>query len=312
MVSVTGRDDARERLKAVLPESARGWVRRLGRLRWATKARVVRRHGCAPWRHLPYILFDPEVDSFSYSLENEDELADLLGQVLEQPSSEIARYVREVSEDPLYRQGLRPPLRRRPWLKRRIRPSWQLAPAVAIRVLKPRCVVETGVLDGYASTVMLCALELNRREGHAGELVSIDVLPTSGSLVPSALTGGWQRVIEDARTALPRVLEGRCVDLFVSDSVQAPEHVAAELTHVLAHRADDFVFMTPYGSFMDLERLTGIGMHRLQERPRNHHFPGNVLAIGRGTREGRDRPAAPLGVHAPAPPRSPAQLHGRR
>ena len=132
--------------------------------------------------------------------------------------------------------------------------------------------------------------------------------PTSGSVVPRALAGPWQRVIEDARTALPRVLDGKLVDLFVSDSLQDPEHVAAELRHVLTRRADDFVLITPYGSFTQLEELTGLEIHRIRERPLNHHYPGNILAIGRRTREGRDRVGTPLGVHAVPSPRAPAQL----
>lgn len=72
----------KELLKRVLPASARRRARRLGRIRWITKIGVVRRYGASPLREWRYVLLDPEVDSFTYPIANQDELARTLASVL--------------------------------------------------------------------------------------------------------------------------------------------------------------------------------------------------------------------------------------
>src|SRR5256885_10417221 len=185
---VAPRAPIKEALKRVVSERTRMRIRRLGRFRWVTKARGVTGHVGSPWRWLPYILWDPEVDSFTYAIENEDELAGLLSEMLDRPVDEIAARVAEVHTDPILTSALRQPWQHWLWTKRRLEPNGvQIALWTIIRMLKPAHVAESGVLDGMASTVMLAALERNAREGAPGFLVSVDIIPTAGGLVPGNL-----------------------------------------------------------------------------------------------------------------------------
>jgi predicted O-methyltransferase YrrM len=66
-----------------------------------------------------------------------------------------------------------------------------LALYLVVRLTRPDVIIETGVAGGHSSFLLLSALESN---GH-GRLVSFDVLPDAGSLVPSHLRPRWQLVI---------------------------------------------------------------------------------------------------------------------
>jgi hypothetical protein len=103
----------------------------------------------------------------------------------------------------------------------------------AVRHLKPRSVVETGVARGVTSCVILQALALNGK----GYLWSIDLPPLrepwfsqSGSAVPDSLRGDWRYVCGSARRMLPRTLRRLgTVDLFVHDSLHTYDHMTFEL-----------------------------------------------------------------------------------
>jgi len=116
-----------------------------------------------------------------------------------------------------------------------------------IRCLKPENVIETGVASGISSTLILRALEQNRR----GKLVSIDlpnylpkgrvnsdgftdftVLPEGaepGWIVPGGLRHRWTLVIGDSREALPELLEREGnIDFFFHDSEHSNEVMGLE------------------------------------------------------------------------------------
>jgi predicted O-methyltransferase YrrM len=113
---------------------------------------------------------------------------------------------------------------------------------LAIRLRKPRHVVETGVLNGFNTAFCLLALDHNG----AGELTSIDLpaderilaqgnrpLPPGkapGWIVPARLRSRWDFRAGDAREALPAVLAAkRPLDLFIHDSDHSAEHMRFEM-----------------------------------------------------------------------------------
>lgn len=109
----------------------------------------------------------------------------------------------------------------------------------AVRHLRPRSVVETGVARGVTSRVILEALAGNG----AGRLWSIDLPPLkepwfsqSRSAVPQALRQDWHYVCGSARRVLPRLLRKlRTIDLFVHDSLHTYDHMAFEFRLARAH-----------------------------------------------------------------------------
>ncbi len=147
---------------------------------------------------------------------------------------------------------------------------------VAVRLLRPTTVVETGCFSGWDSTVILAALT---RNGH-GHLYSIDLplrpgqrdpslpgggLPQGlapGFLVPPAFYRRWTLILGDARDELPPLL-GRLgtVDMFFHDSDHRYAHMMWEYTTVWPHLAaggllvsDDISLHTALWDF-----ATGVG-----------------------------------------------------
>lgn len=115
---------------------------------------------------------------------------------------------------------------------------------LAVRAIRPRVVIETGVAHGKSTSFILLGLQHNGR----GRLASID-LPADGSLaadgsstslagrhigwlVPDYLRDRWSLTTGNSLEALPKLgmeaaREG--LDLFVHDSLHTHEHTTAEL-----------------------------------------------------------------------------------
>ncbi len=262
---VNARAEPRDRLPR------RQLIRRAGinRFRWIHKWNTVRQYGHPVREHVPYVLFDPEVENFTYEIENRDELRVWLDELCAGGS-----YVDELDSDELLRAELRRRLRWRPANKQEAlfgrRAGWY----AIVRALKPLRVVETGMHDGLGSTVLLAALERNG-EGH---LTSIDPKPGTGWLVPERLRPRWSRVRATSYEALPQA--GK-IDLFVHDSLHTPEcerweletaadHGAKTLLSDNAHAADTCEqFANDHGTTMTVWR----------ERPKGHFYPGGGIGV---------------------------------
>jgi predicted O-methyltransferase YrrM len=108
---------------------------------------------------------------------------------------------------------------------------------LVVRVVKPRVIVETGVLYGASSSYILEALAQNGR----GELYSIDLgnnpqEPPNDFFVPSHLQNRWHLIIGDSRRELPDLLErlGK-IDFFHHDSLHTFEHMMWEYETAFRH-----------------------------------------------------------------------------
>jgi hypothetical protein len=297
-------------MKERLPARWQSYARRGGRLRWITKARNLRQEGDGAWRGKPlrqarYVLFDPEVDSYTYALANTDELAERLAEVLERPVEEIDAHLEEGLGDPELGAGLARDVgwralfvKRRPPL-----PSHHLSAWVIIRLRKPTLVVETGILHGLGSRTILRALELNRAEGAAGELISFDIAAGAGDLlVTPRLRAAWTPVYEPTPRALAPHLRGRQVDLFIHDSVQDHDHLRAEVEAVLPFAAPAAILMTVAGwsgVFAELSAGLEAQSWTFHERPADHFYRGRTIGWLRlaprpdAKTAGRARDAAP-------------------
>jgi hypothetical protein len=270
-------------LKRLVSERARQRVRHLGRLRWIQKWQGIHAGGARVRDNLPYLLFSPEVDSFTYPIANEDELAALLADVLEIDVATVAATIAEAHDCPLLARALRQGWPKVLWLRRNPQPGLpQLASWTVLRLRRPALAVETGILDGMASTVMLVALERNARDGHEGRLVSIDLMPGAGTMVPDWLKDRWEPVAGDSATAIGPAVGDRTIGYFASDSLVDDDHVDRELAAVLARAEPRLVAMTVSAALHSLDRA-GAEVRRIQERPRGHFYAGRQVAIGRFT-----------------------------
>lgn len=94
-----------------------------------------------------------------------------------------------------------------------------------IRVTKPDIIVETGVLDGFSSRIMLEALSKNKR----GRLFSIEISKDVGHLVPQHLRGRWRLVVGTPNMALKNALrKSSKIDIFMHDSNHSYDQMKME------------------------------------------------------------------------------------
>lgn len=106
---------------------------------------------------------------------------------------------------------------------------------VLCRILKPEIVVETGVAEGFSSSLILYALKKNNK----GNLYSID-LPnqpgqnleedkTTGWLVPEYLRKRWALILGSSREKLPGLLNNlKKLDIFYHDSDHSYDNMMFE------------------------------------------------------------------------------------
>src|SRR3989442_13579623 len=177
-----------------------------------------------PFRAFDFIFFDPEIENFTYDLANLDELAAFMGSVLGIEAKSAGAFIQELEQDSPFRAELNNILRTRLYKKHTALYGRRAGWYCAVRALRPQVVIETGVHDGLGSSVSLRGLERNRAEGADGRLIGIDLLTSSGWLVPSRFHDRFTLVIEDSDVALPRIAEQERVNIFFRDAAQDPEH----------------------------------------------------------------------------------------
>jgi len=183
----------------------------------------------------------------------------LLAHYADLPYAEVNRLRRELRDDVAFQEHLE---RCRREIKYIFPEAAELY--VAVRAIKPRIMVETGVASGVSSAHILRALAMNG----TGTLHSIYLpnlqegsgLPdgrSSGWMVPESLRGRWKLQIGDSRKLLPDLLRslGR-VDIFLHDSDHSYEGMLFEfeqafpkLTHGGLLLSDDTHLHTAWDDF---------------------------------------------------------------
>jgi hypothetical protein len=248
--------------------------RRLNRVRYLRKLRILRFYDRPIWWNLGYVLGDCEVDNFTYELENEDELARWLAATFSVDLATVHGLLIEARSNQAIYGRLREATGRRwstktePPLGRRL--GWY----VIVRLLKPRTIVETGIRDGLGSLVLLAALERNER----GRLISTDIDSTAGWIVGAHPR--WDRRILNDPAELAGLISDD-VDLFLHDSLHTVEHETFELE--LAARQTTATLVSDNAHCSDVLREVAIRHNRefsyWQERPRAHFYGGGGIGV---------------------------------
>jgi len=271
--------------RAIGPEG-QDRIRTANRLRWLTKYRLARSFDTdiSAARRLSYVLFDPELESYSFELEDEHEVVTALALALERPEVELAGYVAETHDDPELNRSLTRHLRWRLDVKYRMPLGSRLAWYMSVRAMKPELVVETGIHLGLGSLTLLRALQRNREEGHPGELMSFDLNPRAGRIVREELRAGWHRIIGPTNQTLVPALSGRRVGMLLQDTWHTEENQLFEFGAALEHAAPCMLLVDCSGGYVPtLERLCeerGGSYHRVPLRSRNHIHPGGDFRFG--------------------------------
>ena len=268
----------KEALKRRLPAFRVAW-RRLSRLRWAAKYRVVRYSGgrLLDPVTLRYVLTDPEVESFAYDLENTDELVTFCVDALGLDAALVRELIAEAAREPEFTTLLRARTRWAFDLKTQPPLGQRLLWWVIVRARKPSLIVETGVYEGLGSLVLLVAAERNAAEGGPdARVVGIDADRHAGRLVPEHLKHRWEKVVGYSTDVLEGAIAGRRVDLLVHDTPHTREIQQHEFGVALRHAADELTLVDGSGGTVDvLGRLCGEHGSRLWHfapRPRRHPY----------------------------------------
>jgi hypothetical protein len=127
-----------------------------------------------------------------------------------------------------------------------------------VRAVRPRVVIETGVLYGASSGHILAALARNGEgELHSIELGRDSREPPHDFLIPKALQSQWDLIIGDSRLELPSLLEHLPeVNLFHHDSLHTFEHMKWEYEAVFPH-------LTPEGVLSSHDVVTAESLRHL-------------------------------------------------
>lgn len=148
---------------------------------------------------------------------------------------------------------------------------------VICRILKPEAVVETGVADGFSSSFILKAMEVNNQ----GHLYSID-LPnqagheirqdkTTGWIIPDKLRTRWDLILGASSEELsPLLRKLNKIDMFYHDSDHSYENMEFEFNAAYQHLnkngiliSDDITDNSAFDEFFSRNCLRHIKLFKL-------------------------------------------------
>ncbi len=264
----------RERLLALGLEP-----RRFNRVRYIEKTKVLRRYDARLLENLGYVLTDPEVDNFTYELENEAELVRWIAETFSAKLDRVAELLVEARSN----QAIYIPLKRatKRWsMKTEPPPGRRLGWYVIVRLLKPSRVIETGIHDGIGSLIFLAALDRNAHEGADGDLVSFDIDKNAGWIVGEHPR--WSRRIGDSRAILEEAFLEVPVQVFLHDSLHTFEHEMFELSVAAKHMKGGAVMSDNAHGTDALKRVAEQSKRRyafFKETPRAHFYPGGGIGV---------------------------------
>lgn len=234
------------------------------------------------WR---FLLADREVTNFTYAISNAHELPTFLARHLGISEAAASRHLAELEGDKelvAWLRGRRAAAKR---LDRGIRFGRRVGWYLLVRELKPKIAIETGTHDGLGTALMARALQRNTAEGHPGKLLTVDIDPTTGWLLPPPLEPFVERVVGEGATVLAkRVANLDRVDFFLHDSDHSYEHEMKEIKTVWPKLSAQGVLASDnFGIYAlkDFSRDHGLHFGFWRERPRGHPYPGSGLGVAR-------------------------------
>lgn len=252
----------------------------MNRVRWDHKWRLARPGDLPTGGRLRYVLWDPEIDTFSHELADAESVVSSIAPVLGRSGAELLRYAQELQDDEELRGRIRRATRFHPEVKRNPPLGRHLIGYVCLRTRRPQVAVEAGIRHGLGTVVMLRALERNAAEGADGLLVSVDVDPSAGALVDRRNTR-WEFAVGPAGALLPLLLSGREVGYLNSDSVPDPAETRAEIAAACA--SAQWPLIVQQSGWNDVSReicaTEGFPFVDLHERSLGHWHPGRRVHV---------------------------------
>ena len=224
-----------------------------------------------------WLLTRTEFANYSYpiSRRNRTHFAWFVSEACDAPVSEVLRYFEEIESDTellLELERVAQRLGRRREFDRDFSLGRRLAWYALGRITKPKLVVETGTEKGFGSAVIAAALSRNGD----GQLVTIDIEPSAGGLLPESLQDVVTQATMDSVVFLHGVSEP--IDVLILDSDHSDQHERAELYAATRHLSPAAVVISDNCHVTDvLEEWSRIHNRRFlycHERPEQHWYSG--------------------------------------
>jgi hypothetical protein len=200
------------------------------------------------------------------------EICFFLSQNLNQPYETISNYLKEILNeermDPLVRSNL--PSNVHFGFGRRV--VWY----VAIRVLKPKTVVETGVHQGMGTYVICRALEMNEIDGYIGLALGTEINSNCGQLIPDRLRKYSRILLGDSLETLRNLSSN--IDIFINDSNHDAGYEFEEYKVIEKLLSENSLILGDNShathSLRKFCHQTGRRFYFLPETPKNHWYLG--------------------------------------
>lgn len=249
------------------------------------KLAVLRRYSVPAWSSagLRYLLFDREHENFTYDIANVDELPRFVATATGRPLDEVEGYLQEILHDDPLRRELAARMRQRRDRNATPRFGRRLGWYCIARACRPGLIVETGTHDGLGTTLLLRAAERNAAEGTPTMVMTLDIEPASGWLIPEHLKERLDIYIGDTHETLPKAVDGQEVGMLIHDSEHTAERERFEFGVALEHAAPSLVLISDNAhattALRDLAEQLGAAYHHFTERPLRHFYPGAAIGL---------------------------------
>lgn len=225
-----------------------------------------------------------ETSNFYYNLTeaNSEDLISLLSLLLGIEKKQLRRYRQELDEDFTLREHIRGFFASHKETSDSVvgygrRYGWYLA----VRALKPKTVVETGVSHGVGACLISSALMRNLSEGFPGRYIGIDIDPSSGNLFSGIYAGLGQIIYGDSAETISN-LKTR-IDIFINDSDHSELYEAREyelIIDLLSEKSlilgDNSHVTSCLRDFAEREKRPYVFF---KEQPKSHWYPGAGIGI---------------------------------
>lgn len=250
------------------------------RVAWHERRALRRR----PREAIRWLARGRETGNFTYALENEDELVAVAARVAGVDEPAVRTLFDELASDEELRDRLKAQLATRPREREQEplyggRAMWY---ALA-RLRRPAAIAELGVHDGLGTAVLLRAVERNAAEGHPGHVLAFDIGARAGWLVAPEHRERLTLHIGDVNETLEAALAERPVEMAIHDTNQGYDGETFELETVLRHAPGPVVAISRDARHTDALRALcerrGVTYEAVQERPRDHWWPGGEWGI---------------------------------
>ena len=201
-------------------------------LRDLYRTKIVVTHGLAPlWRSLAWYTSSKEYTNLTYDISENSKkyLAEFLANSFHVTREEVWAYMRELERDDAlagYFMAQVSKTADRYFAALPIKYGRRIGWYAAVRITKPRLVVEAGIDRGIGSCVLAAALLRNAEEGHGGKVVGLDINPSAGRYIAAPYDKVVEVVYGDSLEFLRT--SDRQIDFFVHDSRHSSEHESAE------------------------------------------------------------------------------------